>query len=776
MEQVNEILTELSSLLWGWPMIILLLGTHLYLTVILRFPQRHIFTAIKLSVRRDPGATGDVSQFGSLATALAATIGTGNIIGVATAISLGGPGAVMWCWLTGVFGISTKYAEGLLAIKYRVKTDSGRMLGGPMYALERGLGWRWLAILFAAFTALASFGIGNTVQANAIATVANETYNISPYLTGAVVCLLTAAVVLGGVKSIARVCGLLVPFMALFYVIGCLYILIINAHYLWPAVELIVRSAFNPSAAGGGFVGATVMMAARYGIARGLFSNESGMGSAPIVAAAAQTRNPVRQALVSASGTFWDTVVICALTGLVIVSSIIAYPDIDFANGATLTKAAFSKIPVVGTPLLTFGLLTFAFSTILGWCYYGERAVEYLRGQRWVIAYRSLYIVALFIGSIMNLTVVWNLADCMNALMAIPNLLSLLFLSGIIVHETRKYLWRGRLDREMERTVKTVALLCLLVATAQQASAQDKRHALNKRIDSLLTQRYNQANIDTNYISRPTKKWALSARLNFSGSGIEVKGVDKGQQVHSQMDADYKSTLSLGVSYLGISLNLSLNPAKILGRYDDYELNFKLYGKRFGFDIAYQDAHNFNGWFDSEGQERITLPEDMLSMKTLNVNSYYAFNNRKFSYPAAFAHSYIQRRSAGSFLLGASGQGQRGEVKGEEPVKFSMTNIGIGAGYGFNFVPAKKWMIHLSCLPTFIVYSNTSLTVNDDRVPLHYHFPEVIIASRGAIVHQGNRHFYGISMLFNFTNIGEEESLSVNNIKWLTRAYYGIRL
>ena len=450
MEQLNEILTDISGWLWGWPMIILLLGTHVYLTIILRFPQRQIFTAIRLSVKRDPDATGDVSQFGSLATALAATIGTGNIIGVATAIALGGPGAVLWCWLTGVFGISTKYAEGLLAIKYREKTADGRMLGGPMYALERGLGWKWLAVLFAAFTALASFGIGNTVQANAIATVAHETYQIAPALTGAVVCLLTAAVVIGGVKSIARVCGLLVPFMALLYVLGCIYILCVNAAFLWPAVQLIVTSAFSPQAAGGGFVGTTVMMAARYGIARGLFSNESGMGSAPIVAAAAQTRNPVRQALVSSSGTFWDTVVICALTGLVIVSSVLAYPDITFDNGATLTLAAFSKIPVVGTPLLTFGLLTFAFSTILGWCYYGERAVEYLRGRRWVIVYRLLYIVALFVGSIMNLTVVWNLADCMNALMAIPNLLSLLFLSGILVHETRKYLWRDRLDRRMD--------------------------------------------------------------------------------------------------------------------------------------------------------------------------------------------------------------------------------------------------------------------------------------------------------------------------------------
>jgi len=237
--------------------------------------------------------------------------------------------------------------------------------------------------------------------------------------------------------------------MAILYVIGCVYILFVNAPYLWPAIKLICHAAFSPEAAGGGFVGSTVMTAARFGIARGLFSNESGLGSAPIVAAAAQTRNPVRQALVSSSGTFWDTVVICALTGLVIVSSVIAYPDISFDNGATLTKAAFSKIPIVGTPLLTFGLLTFAFSTILGWCYYGEKAVEYLEGRKWVIGYRVCYIAAVFTGSVVNLALVWNLADCMNALMAIPNLISLLCLNGVIVHETRKYLWRDRLDRNM---------------------------------------------------------------------------------------------------------------------------------------------------------------------------------------------------------------------------------------------------------------------------------------------------------------------------------------
>ena len=446
MEQLNNIFSDISSVLWGWPMMILLLGTHLFLTLRLRFPQRKIFTAIRLSVTRDPGASGDVSQFGSLATALAATIGTGNIIGVATAVSLGGPGAVLWCWLTGVFGIATKYSEGLLAIKYRVKTDDGRTVGGPMYALERGLGWKRLAVLFAVFTALASFGIGSTVQANAMSVMTFESYGVPQWLTGLVVCALLAAVVFGGVRSIARVCGLLVPFMALFYVIGCIVILIINSSYLLPALQLIINSAFSPEAAGGGFVGSGVMLAARYGIARGLFSNESGLGSAPIVAAAAQTRNPVRQALVSSSGTFWDTVVICAMTGLVIVSSILAYPDIDYSHGATLTKMAFSKIPYFGTPMLAIGVVTFAFSTAIGWCYYGEKAVEYLSGKKTMIAYRVVYLLSVFFGSVINLTLVWNIADCMNAMMAIPNLPSLIFLSGVIVKETKEYLWNNKLD------------------------------------------------------------------------------------------------------------------------------------------------------------------------------------------------------------------------------------------------------------------------------------------------------------------------------------------
>ena len=450
MEPINDFFVWLSGMLWGWPMIILLLGTHVFLTFRLRIPQRKLLTGIRLSVKKDPGAPGDVSQFGALATALAATIGTGNIVGVATAVALGGPGAVLWCWLTGIFGIATKYVEGLLAVKYRVRDENGRTFGGPMYALERGLNMKWLALLFAVFTALASFGIGCTVQANSIALLASETFGVPTWAVGLLVCVLTACVILGGVQSIATVCMILVPFMAVFYVIGCIVILIMNGSYVLPAIQLIVHAAFSPEAAGGGFVGATVMMAARYGIARGLFSNESGMGSAPIVAAAAQTRNPVRQALVSSTGTFWDTVVICALTGIVLVSSILAYPDISYADGAALTKVAFSKIPYVGAPLLSFGILTFAFSTILGWSYYGESAVNYIEHRRSNRFYRILYIVALFFGSIISLDIIWNIADCMNALMAIPNLIALLLLSKVTAQETRKYLWSGHLDDEMD--------------------------------------------------------------------------------------------------------------------------------------------------------------------------------------------------------------------------------------------------------------------------------------------------------------------------------------
>ena len=454
MEKLLQITEDISGIVWGWPMIILLLGTHIFLTFRLKFPQRKIVTAIKLSLKKDKGSTGDVSQFGALATSLAATIGTGNIIGVATAVSLGGPGAVLWCWLTGVFGIATKYSEGLLAIKYRVKTKNGKMLGGPMYALEKGLGMKWLGVLFCVFAAVASFGIGNTVQANAI----SENLSLvmqdwmdperTKMVTGFVLAALVGFVVIGGVKSIARWCTTLVPMMAVLYVLGCIYILCVNHAYLMDALSLIFREAFSLKAVGGGTAGTVLMVAARYGIARGLFSNESGMGSAPIVAAAAQTKNPVRQALVSSTGTFWDTVIICAVTGLVIVSSIIAYPEISQEDGGMLTKKAFGMIPYVGTPILTFGIITFAFSTILGWSYYGERAMEYLAGKHSIVFYRILYILLVFAGSTMSLALVWNLADIMNALMAIPNLVSLLLLSGVIAKETQYYLWDKHLDEE----------------------------------------------------------------------------------------------------------------------------------------------------------------------------------------------------------------------------------------------------------------------------------------------------------------------------------------
>lgn len=443
---ISTIMSEIAGAVWGWPMVILLLGTHIFLTIRLRFPQRKIFKAIKLSFTKDDKSSGDVSQFAALATSLAATIGTGNIIGVATAISLGGPGAVFWCWITGVFGIATKYSEGLLAVKYRVKTEDGTMLGGPMYALERGLKTKWLAILFCIFTVLASFGIGNMVQANSISMMVEKTMHISPQISGLIMTVLVALVILFGIKGIAKVCSFLVPFMALFYIIGCFIILGINFEYLGESIRLIFKSAFTPLAAGGGFAGATVMAACRFGISRGLFSNESGLGSAPIVAAAAQTRNPVRQALVSSTGTFWDTVVVCAITGLVLVSSIIAPNGIDASHGAALTEASFGVIPVFGPIVMTVGLLTFAFSTILGWSYYGERCMEYLGGKKVIKLYRLAWIIAVYIGSVVNLQLVWDFADIMNALMAIPNLIVLLLLSGVVVRETRKYLNKDHLD------------------------------------------------------------------------------------------------------------------------------------------------------------------------------------------------------------------------------------------------------------------------------------------------------------------------------------------
>jgi alanine or glycine:cation symporter, AGCS family len=445
MEAIERGLGAVSDFVWGYPLLILLFGTHIYLTVRLRFIQRYIGKAIRLSFQRKAEGEGDVSHFGALTTALAATIGTGNIVGVATAVAAGGPGAVLWTWLTGVFGIATKYAEAVLSVKYRIRGAGGLMAGGPMYVLERGMGMRWLGIVFAALTAVAAFGIGNMVQANSISQMLLEAWKISPWVSGAVMTILTAVVILGGIKAIARVCEGLVPFMAVFYVLGCVVLLVIGWRTLPAAVALIFKSAFTGQAAIGGFLGAGVREAIRYGVARGLFSNESGLGSAPIVAAAAMTRNPVRQALVSSTGTFWDTVVVCAMTGVVLVNS---GEWTKGLTGAALTKAAFTDFPLVGPVILSVGLLTFVFSTILGWSYYGEKAAEYLFGARVIVPYRVLWVVAVMVGSVTSLHAVWSFADVANGLMAIPNLVSLIALSGVLVSETRTYLWSDNLDSD----------------------------------------------------------------------------------------------------------------------------------------------------------------------------------------------------------------------------------------------------------------------------------------------------------------------------------------
>lgn len=442
METIESIISNVSASLWGWPLILLLVGTHIFLTIRLQFPQRYIFKAIKLTFSKESGTSGDVSAFSALATALAATIGTGNLVGVGTAIALGGPGAVFWCWITGVLGMATKYSEGLLAVKFRVRTNNGEMLGGPMYALERGLGAKWLAILFCIFTAIASFGIGNMVQANSVASLLETDLSIDTTYTGIVIAILVGLVMIGGVKSISKVCGLLVPFMAVFYILGCIYILCCNHGHILPAISTIIRSAFDPQSAGAGFIGGTIINTIRYGVARGLFSNESGMGSAPIVAAAAKAKNPVRQALVSMTGTFWDTVIICAMTGIVLVSSLDAHPEMECRGGVNMMHDVFGTIPVVGPIVLAVGLFTFAFSTILGWSYYGEKAIEYLGGKRITIGYRILFVIGAYVGSVSALNAVWDFADIMNGLMTIPNLISLLLLSGILVKETRKHLWR----------------------------------------------------------------------------------------------------------------------------------------------------------------------------------------------------------------------------------------------------------------------------------------------------------------------------------------------
>ena len=464
MEEITAFIDAVDAAVWGVPMLVLLLGAHIFLTFRTGFIQRKLPTAIKLSITKDPDAPGDISQFGALCTALSATIGTGNIVGVGTAILAGGPGAVFWMWLTGVFGIATKYAETFAAVKYRVKDHNGNMLGGAMYAWERAFKkegrtpwWAKLgAVLFAAFAAIASFGIGSAVQSSAMADIVTTNIPVVPsWACGIAIVVLISLVVFGGVKVISRVCEKLVPFMALAYALGCIVILCLNAQWVIPAFEAIIVGAFNPQAVFGGALGSTLIVALQFGCARGLFSNESGLGSAPIVASAASTRNPARQAFVSMTGTFWDTVIICLLSGLVLVSTMLADGSIisgisaeTITKGAELTSVAFGQIPVIGTPILVLGMILFAYSTILGWSYYGNRCITYLFGKRAIVPYQVLYVVIAFLGAVGVGDVVWTVSDITNALMAVPNIVMVLLLSGLIARETRHYVYERNLDEK----------------------------------------------------------------------------------------------------------------------------------------------------------------------------------------------------------------------------------------------------------------------------------------------------------------------------------------
>lgn len=443
-EILSNWLDQANGLVWGPPMLILLVGTHIFLTFRLGIIQRLIGKGISLSVSKKILGAGDISQFGALATAMAATVGTGNIVGVATAVGLGGPGAIFWMWVTGVLGMATKYAEALLAVKYRQVNARGEMTGGPMEVIEHGLRWKWLAVVFALCALFASFGIGNMNQANSLA---HQVQNLAPGIplaaTGVVLAVLVAAVILGGVRWIARVCQILVPFMVVLYLGGCLILLGLNATAIPGAFGTIFSSAFSFEAAGGGFLGTMIAQAIRYGIARGLFSNESGMGSGGFFAAAAKTKNPMQQALVSMSGTFWDTVVICLITGLVLITSG-AWQMVDAEGaalrGAELTNAAFAQIPVLGPFVLTAALLTFVFSTLIGWSYIGEKSTEYLFGIKVVLPFRLFWVIVIYVGATSELSLVWSFSDFANALMAIPNLVSLLLLSGIVAAETKRCL------------------------------------------------------------------------------------------------------------------------------------------------------------------------------------------------------------------------------------------------------------------------------------------------------------------------------------------------
>lgn len=437
MQAIESLVSTLSGWVWGPPMLILLVGTGVYLTILLKGMQFRVLPhAFKLVFDKERGHLGDISHFAALMTALAATVGIGNIVGVATAITLGGPGAVFWMWMTGLVGMATKYSEAVLAVKYREHGEHG-MRGGPMYYLAKGCNLPTLGWLFALFTALAAFGIGNMTQANAVSGIFQSVFHIEPWVTGVTLTLLTGLVILGGIKSIGRFTSFLVPFMILGYVMAALIVLALNANEIPHALYLIFYHAFNPIAAGGGFAGAAVAAAIRYGVARGVFSNESGLGSAPIAAAAARTKDPVTQALVSMTQTFIDTLVVCSMTALVILT---ATPWTEGVGAAQLTSQSFAEtLGSGGEVLVAIATALFAYSTLLGWSYYGEKAVEYLAGPRAIAAYRVVFVSAVIVGAMMQLEFVWNFSDLMNGLMAIPNLIALLMLSKIIKQETDRY-------------------------------------------------------------------------------------------------------------------------------------------------------------------------------------------------------------------------------------------------------------------------------------------------------------------------------------------------
>ena len=445
---VKDIIGKVDSFLWDFPLLFLLLGTGIVLTIISKGIQRYTFKGIKLSLQKENGGTGDLSIFGALMTALSSTIGTGNIVGVGTAIFLGGPGAVLWTWIGGIFGIAIKYCESYIAVKKRTKHSNGEYSGGAMTVFEH-LGKKGLAKLFAWLAAFAAFGIGCATQSSAIVDSMKTTFNVSNWITGLVLCIITAIVIFGGVKSIARVCERLVPIMSIVYVVGCIVILCVNGQYLGETISLIISSAFTSKAAAGGFVGSTIMIAARNGIARGLFSNEAGMGSAPMATAAGKASNAVKPALIGATGVFWDTIVVCLMTGLVIVSSVIgndAISTFNYGNGQQLVSACFSQIPIIGSPLYIFGILTFAYSTILGWSYYGETSVRYLFGHKAIKVYQALWIVVIFVGAVLDLNTVWVIADILNGLMCIPNIIAIFMMIKPLIQDTKYYLFEDNLD------------------------------------------------------------------------------------------------------------------------------------------------------------------------------------------------------------------------------------------------------------------------------------------------------------------------------------------